>query len=84
MRIIEAKYDLGQVVQFHRPIKQVNGKTRDVEVHVGFITSIRFDSHGVRYYTSSGGKLGFAGIVEEDWIKCAMYPDCYFSPSLTD
>lgn len=84
MRIIEAKYDIGQVVQFNRPIRQVNGVTREVEYHVSVIKSIRFDGKGIRYYCCPGGNQGFSGPVEEDWIVGVLYPGCYFAPSLTD
>ena len=81
---IETKYDIGQVVQFQRPIKQVNGKTRKVEAHVGFIEKIHVSKHGIRYSIPSGGHLGFAGLVPEADVLCVMYPECYFYPGLTD
>jgi hypothetical protein len=82
--IIESKYDIGQVVQFQRPIKQVNGKTRTIEVHVGFIEKIHINKHGIRYSIPSGGNRGFPGLVPESDVLCVMYPECYFYPSLTD
>lgn len=73
---IKTKYDIGQIVLFTRPVKQVDGKTRKEESYVGVIKKIVFVGEGktvkYHYITTSGGDMGYPGPVQEDWIRCRL------------
>ena len=65
---IETKYAVGDVIRFSRPIKQVNGKSRKPETHVGIIEKIVVTAAG-HHYTA---KSSFSGAIREEWIEGSL------------
>lgn len=67
---INTRYDIGDIVEFQRTVKQVNGKEREPERHVGIVTSISIHRGGRVGYTLSSSYTG--SVAEENIIARLM------------